>query len=105
MPGEALPSLSRDVVVAIERLASDFGVTNLRVFGSVARGTAAPSSDVDLLVDYPADRGGFAFVSFCDALSALLERPVDVVTERSLPPSVRRDVIAEATPHRDIIEE
>jgi uncharacterized protein len=32
-------------------------VTNLRVFGSVARGEDRPGSDVDLLVDLPPDIG------------------------------------------------
>ena len=38
----------RDAVV---RLAAAHGVSNVRVFGSVARGEADPRSDVDLLVD------------------------------------------------------
>lgn len=33
-------------------LRSRFGVRRLAVFGSVARGEAAPSSDVDILVDF-----------------------------------------------------
>ena len=36
---------------AIKRLGERFGVRNIRVFGSVARGEATPDSDLDLLVD------------------------------------------------------
>jgi len=36
---------------AITRVATRHGASNVRVFGSVARGTAGPASDVDLLVD------------------------------------------------------
>jgi len=32
-------------------LAEDFGATRVLLFGSLARGTAGPTSDVDLLVD------------------------------------------------------
>jgi predicted nucleotidyltransferase len=32
------------------------GVSNLRVFGSVARGEDCPDSDVDLLADFPGVR-------------------------------------------------
>lgn len=32
-------------------LAADFGVTRVVLFGSIARGTARPESDVDLLVE------------------------------------------------------
>ena len=39
----------------IKRLGERFGVRNIRVFGSVARGEATSGSDLDLLVDV--DRG------------------------------------------------
>lgn len=94
----AVPPLRADVVAAIQRLAAQHGVHNVRVFGSFARGTATAASDIDFLVDFPPDRGGFAFVRFCDEMSALLKRPVDVVTERSLPRSVHREIIEEAKP-------
>jgi predicted nucleotidyltransferase len=75
-----------------------FGVRDIRVFGSVARGEAGPDSDIDLLVDYVPGHGGFAFVEFCDAVEKLLGRRVDVVTERSLPPRIRERVLAQALP-------
>lgn len=37
---------------AIFALAAQYGVSNIRVFGSVARGEATPNSDIDLLVTY-----------------------------------------------------
>ena len=37
------------------RLAAMHGATNVRVFGSVARGEAGPESDVDFLVDFQPD--------------------------------------------------
>ena len=36
----------------ILRIAEQYGASNVRVFGSVARGDARPDSDVDLLVDF-----------------------------------------------------
>ena len=35
----------------ILRIAASYGVRNVRIFGSVARGGARPDSDLDLLVD------------------------------------------------------
>lgn len=35
----------------VRLLAEDFGATRVLLFGSLARGTAGPESDVDLLVD------------------------------------------------------
>jgi predicted nucleotidyltransferase len=37
--------------LVVQLLAEDFGATRVLLFGSLARGTAGPTSDVDLLVD------------------------------------------------------
>ncbi len=64
----------------IEAVASKYGATNVRVFGSAATGTVEPGSDVDLLVDFGPD--GDRTNVF--AISALLEDAlgcrVDVLT-------------------------
>lgn len=64
----------------IEAIASRYGATNLRVFGSAATGAVQPESDVDLLVDFRPD--GDPTNVF--AISALLEDAlgcrVDVLT-------------------------
>lgn len=61
-------------------------ITNVRVFGSVARGDARPESDVDFVVDLPSDARGFAAFGLLDELreelKAILGHPVDVVTSR-----------------------
>ncbi len=79
-------------------LGTHYGVRNIRVFGSVARGEAGDDSDVDLLVDYVPGHGGFAFVEFCDEIERLFGRRVDVVTERSLHPRIRERVLQQALP-------
>ena len=83
---------------AVLELGERFGIRNIRVFGSVARGEAGPDSDIDLLVEYVPGKGGFAFVDFCEAAETLLGRKVDVVTDKSLPPLIRDRVLAQAIP-------
>jgi uncharacterized protein len=70
-------------------LAERFGVTRLALFGSVARGTALPGSDIDWLVafDGPATPDRYFGVQFY--LEDLLGRAVDLVTERALRPQLR----------------
>lgn len=77
-------------------LGERYGIRNIRVFGSFARGDAQPESDLDLLVECLPGHGGFAFVRFCRAMEELLGRKVDVATESSLHPLIRERVLAEA---------
>jgi predicted nucleotidyltransferase len=79
-------------------LAARFGVTRLALFGSTARGTAGPASDVDVLVafDGPATSSRYFGVQF--HIEDLLGLSVDLVTEKALRerlrPFVERDAIA-----------
>jgi uncharacterized protein len=77
---------------AMTEIAARHGVTNLRVFGSVARGTEGPDSDVDVLVDLPADAGLFTLMRLQAELSGLLGAPVEVIPADSLRAEVRADV-------------
>lgn len=83
---------------ALLALAARYGVTDVRVFGSMARGDSDENSDVDLLVvPLPGtsllDLGGLLMEA-----QELLGRRVDVVSERALHPAVRERVLAEARP-------
>lgn len=76
------------------RLAEAQGVYNVRVFGSVARGDAAPESDVDFLADglENASWGGGRLLM---ELEALLGRQVDLVSEGDLHPLMRTPILRE----------
>jgi predicted nucleotidyltransferase len=74
----------------------DFGVSSLAVFGSVARDTAGPASDVDILVEFKAPVGLFTFVRLQQHLEALLGSRVDLVTPEAIRPMMRDSILAEA---------
>ena len=80
------------------RLATHYGATDVRVFGSVARGDADETSDIDLLVRMTPGRSVFDIGGLLMDLQDLLGRRVDVVTERGLRPRVREQVLREAVP-------
>jgi len=80
------------------RLAATHGATDVRVFGSVARGEADERSDVDLLVRLAPGRSLFDLGGLLVDLEELLGRRVDVVTERGLRPRIRDRVLREAVP-------
>jgi predicted nucleotidyltransferase len=80
------------------RIASRHGASNVRVFGSVARGEAGPKSDIDFLVDLERGRSLLDHAALKMELEQLLERPVDVATERGLKVSIREHILQEAIP-------
>ena len=66
-----------------------FGVARLSIFGSMARGSAAAASDLDVLgqFDGPATSARFFGLQFW--LEDLTGRTVDLVTEKALRPELR----------------
>jgi uncharacterized protein len=79
-------------------LAARHGASNVRVFGSVARGEATTDSDVDVLVDLQPGRSLFDLGAFLEDLKNLLGCRVDVVTENGLRARIRNRVLQEAVP-------
>ena len=71
---------------------------NVRVFGSIARGTDTPSGDVDLLVAFDSDATILDAAELREELVELLGVEVDLVSERGLFAGRDDDVIAEARP-------
>jgi len=77
-------------------LAGRYGVTRLALFGSTARDSARPDSDIDILVSFdgPATSERFFGVQF--HLEDLFGRPVDLVTDKALRPELRPFIEREA---------
>ena len=73
-------------------------VRDLSVFGSVGTNRFRDDSDIDLLVEFePGTRIGLIeFLQLQDELSALLGRPVDLVSKRGLKPIIRDAVLGDA---------
>lgn len=82
----------------ILRIAAKHGAYNVRVFGSVARGEAGPSSDIDLLVDVGPGRTSFFPAGLLVDLEDLLGCKVDVLTENGLHWYIRDRILKEAVP-------
>jgi len=79
-------------------LCQRYGVRELSVFGSSARGEARPDSDVDLLVEFQPDAqtGLLEYAGLMLDLSDLLGRRVDLVSKNGLKPLIRESVLQEA---------
>ena len=93
---------SRDAVLAAlrelkPRLQEDFGIGDLKLFGSFARDEAQLTSDIDLMVDYHTEPSGWGSFGEGPFLEDTLGRRVDVVLRKNLRdhvrPNAERDAI------------
>jgi len=82
----------------ILQLASRHGAHHVRVFGSVARGEAGPTSDIDLLVQMDSGRSLLDLIGLAQELESILQRKVDVLTDEGLSPYLKERIQAEAVP-------
>ena len=80
----------------ILQIAARHGASNVRVFGSVARGEAGPNSDVDFLVELEPARSLMDISSMIADLQELLGRSVDLAEPEGLHRLVREKVLKEA---------
>lgn len=83
---------------AILKIASKHGASNVRVFGSVARGESDAASDVDFLVDFDPKKSLFDLGALLVDLQDLLEVEVDVVPEDWMRPQVRELAMQDVVP-------
>jgi predicted nucleotidyltransferase/DNA-binding XRE family transcriptional regulator len=83
---------------AVLETARRHGASNVRVFGSVARGEDGPESDVDLVVDLAPGTGLVGWATLERELAQVLGTSVDVAPSDSLRPVVRDAIVAEAIP-------
>lgn len=83
----------REQIIAI---AAKHGASNIRVFGSVARGEATNTSDIDLLIDLEPERSLFSLIALKQELEGILNCQVDLAEPNSLHQLIRDRVLKEA---------
>jgi len=91
---EQLRTLREQVLAAAAR----HGASNVRVFGSVARGEDSDDSDVDFLVSLEEGRNLFDLCRLYDDLEELLRRPVDIVVDGGISPLLEERILSQAVP-------
>jgi predicted nucleotidyltransferase len=91
---DILPRLRQQLPALAER----YSIRSLGVFGSYVRSTAAPDSDLDLLVEFTAPPTLFEFVRLQRQLSELAGVQVDLVMKKTLKPHIRGHILAEVIP-------
>ncbi len=82
----------------IIRVAKNYHAENVRIFGSFVRNEMTEESDVDFLVKFSPQASLFDQAGLIEALSKLLQRKVDVVSERAVSPYLQKIINDEAVP-------
>lgn len=76
----------------ILKVARERKATNVRVFGSLARGTADEASDIDFLVSMEPDATLVDLIGLEQDLASLLGREVDVLTDDAVHSRLEEEV-------------
>jgi hypothetical protein len=93
--------MNRDIKVILQEhknyLVEKFGVMEIAIFGSYARGEQREDSDVDLIVDFK--EGWKTFDNYMDLkfyLEELFGKKVDLVIKSAINPHIKPFIIEEA---------
>lgn len=79
----------------LNNLNEDFGVTEIGIFGSYARGEQGPDSDLDVLVNFSRPIGFVTFMQLEQHLGRLLGIKVDLVTQAALKTHIGKRILKE----------
>lgn len=92
--------LASGIDIPAERIADicrRYGIREMAVFGSAARGEMSPESDVDVLVEFtPGVVHGWGYFGIESELAEVFGRKVDLATKKWLRPRVRERILPEA---------
>lgn len=82
----------------IIKTAAKYGASNIRIFGSYARGEETPDSDLDLLMDINSDISLLDRIALMQELEDLLGLKIDIAKPENLHELIRDKVLTEAIP-------
>ena len=72
-------------------------IKTLALFGSTARNQATETSDLDFVVEFVEQATFKGYMNLKFYLEDLFQRPVDLVTKKSIKPLIRDKILGEAT--------
>ncbi|MBW1694255.1 MAG: nucleotidyltransferase family protein [Deltaproteobacteria bacterium] len=78
-----------------KELEEKFGLKEIGIFGSYARGDQLQDSDIDILVEIERPMGFIKFIKLENHLSQILGVNVDLVTRKALKPYIGKRILQE----------
>lgn len=98
MKASQILDIQREALRNAARRYADKGISNLRVFGSVATGNDTEDSDIDFLIDAEHHVSLFTIGGLYSDLEDIVQRSIDLVVTDEIPPSFKNRILAEAKP-------
>lgn len=74
-------------------LKDKFGVTEIGIFGSFARGESRKKSDIDILVEFSKIPGIFEFMDLENYLQKVLKKKINLVRKKALRVELRDNIL------------
>ena len=88
---ESIQEIKEKITPILQR----YGVTKAAIFGSLAKGEATSSSDVDILVEIKNDMSLLDSVGMKLELEEAINRKVDLVEYETIKPLIREKILSE----------
>ena len=82
----------QEIKEKITPILQQYGITKAAIFGSLAKGEAKISSDVDILVEIKSDMSLLDFIGIKMELEEALKMKVDLVEYETIKPFIREKI-------------
>ena len=91
-----LDAINEDKQALLTLVFSQYGISQVAIFGSFSRGEATDASDIDLLVRFRKPVSLLRFIDLKQKLESLLGKPVDLVQYKSIKSKLRPYILKDA---------
>ena len=85
----------QEIKEKITPILQQYGITKAAIFGSLAKGEATTSSDVDILVEIKSDMSLLDFIGIKIELEEALQMKVDLVEYDTIKPIIKERILAQ----------
>lgn len=80
----------------LPKLAKEFNVKTIEIFGSYTKNVQTEKSDIDILITYTTAPSLIKFIALENYLSNLLQTKVDLIMKNSIKPRLRKNILSES---------
>jgi len=85
----------QEIKEKITPILQQYGITKAAIFGSLAKGEATTSSDVDILVEIKGDMSLLDFIGIKIEIEEALKMKVDLVEYNTIKPIIKERILAQ----------